>query len=288
MSTPSPTVGSEPPNFRRGWPSARTAPGGKLSCMMAAQLHFVARRPRRTDDRQMESHMHSRDVKIALLTAVMLAGMSPLMPAAFAQTPTVMATGLDNPRGLAFGPDGAIYVVEAGRGGTGTMCLPNPAAQPGTRCYGPTGADHPHRRARHAGARAHRPALAGRADRGRGHRPARHRLRLRPRLRHRGLRRGSSAAGAVQGRRDQLRVAADDHLHRADHRGGRLRGLRGREQPGRRPIGLERLRPRDPLQPRRHRRRRRQLAAADRPDPAALDARGLRKPHRCPARAAWA
>ena len=84
--------------------------------------------------------MHSRHVTIALLTAVMLAGMSPLMPAAFAQTPTVMATGLDNPRGLAFGPDGAIYVVEAGRGGTGTMCLPNPAAQPGTRCYGPTGA----------------------------------------------------------------------------------------------------------------------------------------------------
>ena len=84
--------------------------------------------------------MHSRHVTIALMTAVMLAGMSPLLPTAFAQAPTVMATGLDNPRGLAFGPDGAIYVVEAGRGGTGTMCLPNPGTQPGTRCYGPSGA----------------------------------------------------------------------------------------------------------------------------------------------------
>ncbi|MGD9902627.1 MAG: ScyD/ScyE family protein [Vicinamibacterales bacterium] len=59
---------------------------------------------------------------------------------ASAQPPVVMATGLDNPRGLAFGPDGAIYVVEAGRGGTSTLCLPNPGGAPGTRCYGATGA----------------------------------------------------------------------------------------------------------------------------------------------------
>jgi glucose/arabinose dehydrogenase len=31
---------------------------------------------------------------------------------------TVFATGFDNPRGLAFGPDGRLYVAEGGRGGT--------------------------------------------------------------------------------------------------------------------------------------------------------------------------
>lgn len=60
--------------------------------------------------------------------------------AASAQTVTVMAQGLDNPRGLTMGPDGNIYVVEAGRGGVSTLCLPNPGGAPGTRCYGPTGA----------------------------------------------------------------------------------------------------------------------------------------------------
>jgi hypothetical protein len=83
--------------------------------------------------------MLARRVSIALLTT--LAALLPLVvPVAHAQTPVVMATGLDNPRGLAFGPDGAIYVVEAGRGGTSTLCLPNPGGAPGQRCHGPTGA----------------------------------------------------------------------------------------------------------------------------------------------------
>jgi hypothetical protein len=50
---------------------------------------------------------------------------------------TVVMSGLDNPRGLAFAPNGALYVVEAGRGGPGP-CPVNGANE--TRCYGPTGA----------------------------------------------------------------------------------------------------------------------------------------------------
>ena len=30
---------------------------------------------------------------------------------------SILATSLDSPRGLAFGPDGYLYVAEAGRGG---------------------------------------------------------------------------------------------------------------------------------------------------------------------------
>jgi hypothetical protein len=51
-------------------------------------------------------------------------------------TVSVIMRGLDNPRGLAFGPEGALYLAEAGRGGTGP-CLPTPE---GLRCAGATGA----------------------------------------------------------------------------------------------------------------------------------------------------
>ena len=49
----------------------------------------------------------------------------------------VVATGLDNPRGVAFDDNGALYVVEAGRGGPGP-CIR--ASNNQTVCYGPTGA----------------------------------------------------------------------------------------------------------------------------------------------------
>jgi sugar lactone lactonase YvrE len=50
---------------------------------------------------------------------------------------TVVAGGLDNPRGIGFGPDGALYVAESGSGGTGA-CVPSPEG--GEACFGRTGA----------------------------------------------------------------------------------------------------------------------------------------------------
>lgn len=52
--------------------------------------------------------------------------------------PKVVASGLDNPRGLAFGPDGALYVAEAGLGGP--TCLPIPTGEGDQSCFGTTGA----------------------------------------------------------------------------------------------------------------------------------------------------
>jgi sugar lactone lactonase YvrE len=50
---------------------------------------------------------------------------------------TVVADGLDNPRGIGFGPDGALYVAESGSGGAGP-CIQSPEG--GEACFGRTGA----------------------------------------------------------------------------------------------------------------------------------------------------
>ena len=42
----------------------------------------------------------------------------PALPVA-QTTVSVVMSGLDSPRGLAFGPEGALYVTEAGRGAVG-------------------------------------------------------------------------------------------------------------------------------------------------------------------------
>jgi hypothetical protein len=74
------------------------------------------------------------------LAGVLLAGS--VLHEVHAQAPlALVASGLDNPRGLGFGPDGSLYVVEAGRGGTSSLCLPVPVGPPGAqRCYGATAA----------------------------------------------------------------------------------------------------------------------------------------------------
>jgi hypothetical protein len=57
-----------------------------------------------------------------------------------APTVEVIATGLNNPRGIAFAPDGRLYVAEAGRGstdGTGNCITTGDRQQ---SCYGETGA----------------------------------------------------------------------------------------------------------------------------------------------------
>src|SRR6266498_2094115 len=69
---------------------------------------------------------------LVVTLAVALTGAS----GAGATTTSVVMSGLDNPRGLAFGPEGALYVAEAGRGGPGPCIVLRGAPQ----CYGPTGA----------------------------------------------------------------------------------------------------------------------------------------------------
>ena len=60
--------------------------------------------------------MNQRFRMMKIFSALMLVL---LAPSAWAQSPgfTVVASGLDGPRGLKFGPDGALYVAEAGHGG---------------------------------------------------------------------------------------------------------------------------------------------------------------------------
>lgn len=79
-----------------------------------------------------------RSVVVAVLAAgsLVLSG-APAVAGGPTPPPWPVATGLDNPRGLAFGPDGVLYVAESGRGGRGP-CRTGPEGGP--VCFGRSGA----------------------------------------------------------------------------------------------------------------------------------------------------
>jgi hypothetical protein len=80
-------------------------------------------------------HTKLKQLTITLITLCVatLSGIKTAEAASF----SVVADGLNNARGLSFGPDGALYVTEAGTGGN-EACIPSVTGQ-GSLCYGATG-----------------------------------------------------------------------------------------------------------------------------------------------------
>ena len=83
----------------------------------------------------MDHRRRSRALVAATLAAVLAAALVPGIAAANSHV-TVVAGGLNNPRGVAIAPNGQIFVAEAGSGGAGP-CVVGPE---GEACLGATGA----------------------------------------------------------------------------------------------------------------------------------------------------
>src|SRR2546423_2692 len=99
--------------------------------VIAAQMRQGGRRGSTAEGRSMK--------KLLMLGAAVAALATPT--GVSASTITQVMRGLDNAKGLAFGPEGALYVAEAGRGGPGSgLCWTSPRPDLGFRCYGATGA----------------------------------------------------------------------------------------------------------------------------------------------------
>ncbi|MDZ8184946.1 MAG: ScyD/ScyE family protein [Nostoc sp. ChiSLP02] len=81
--------------------------------------------------------MKMKQVTISLLSfcVVAFSGIKSAAAASF----SIIAEGLNNAGGLSFGPDGNLYVTEAGIGGNGS-CVPPASGQGDSLCYGNSGA----------------------------------------------------------------------------------------------------------------------------------------------------
>jgi hypothetical protein len=86
-------------------------------------------------EKNVKTHAGTFRNSVALL-ATSLAPLGALADVGPAKT---VASGLWNPRGINFAPNGDLYVAEAGRGGPGP-CVPSPVFPFPPRCYGETGA----------------------------------------------------------------------------------------------------------------------------------------------------
>lgn len=97
--------------------------------------HWSNNKGRMTNDK--ERNMKLKPLTITILTFCLAAfsGMKTASAASF----SVIADGLYNAGGLSFGPDGNLYVTEAGIGGSGG-CVPPASGQGDSLCYGATGA----------------------------------------------------------------------------------------------------------------------------------------------------